>query len=333
MRSHSTPLLLAALLLLGSAVQAANEYSLQAPVLGYVFDPEAGTLHRVDGIPGASAVGDALPLDLVIAQAAVSPSQDYAVVSDVEGRAWIVNLSVSPVSAVLLEGALAGAEGAMISPTGARAALYSAAEGEVQWLSDPAGSPAVGATADLPEGAGSWTAFAISDRGVILAAAAQSNGGSLYALRAGTDFQRIAALSRASDLAFFTRSNDAVVADAGASEVLMIRDVVGSRQSSVIASANDNVHNPFGVEVTADGRYVAVAVPGGIASVPVFGGAPALMDCACAPTSLVPLAGGNVFQLTADIGSPMQIVEVGADSRMLFIPALPALAPAGVATE
>ncbi len=331
MKSRFTPLLLAALLLVGWALQAANEYSLQAPVLGHVFDPEAGTLHRVDGIPGASAVSDALSLDFAITRAAVSRSQEYAVVSDEEGQAWIVDLTAAPPVAVLLEGALAGAEGAMISPTGARAALYSADGGQVQWLSDLAGTPVVGETVDLPSGEGSWTAFAISDRGVILAAAAQSNGGSLYTLRSGAGSQRIAALSRASDLAFFSRSNDAVVADAGAGEVLMIRDVVARRQSSVIASEHDNVRNPFGVEVTADGRYVAVAVPGGIASIPVFGGVPAFTECSCAPTSLAPLAGGNVFQLTGDIRAPMRIVEVEADTRVLFIPAAPSLA--GVATE
>ena len=333
MRLPSKSMFLAALLLVVSPLQAASEYSLQAPVLGHVFDPEAGTLHRVDGIPGASSVGDALPLDFAIARAAVAPSQDYAIVSDGEGRLWVVDLTVSPPVAALLEGTIDGADAVLISPTGARAAIYSTAEGLVQWISDPAGTPAVGGTAGLPEGAGHWSAFAISDKGVILAAAAQSSAGSLYALRPGAGFQRVAGLNRASDIAFFTRSNDAVVADTGANEVLMIRDVVAKRQTSVIASENDNVHNPFGVGVTADGRYVAVGIPGGVASVPVFGGAPAFTDCACAPTAMVPMAGGNVFRLTGDIRSPMQIVEVGADSRMLFIPAAPAPVPAGDATE
>ncbi len=324
MNSRCTPLLLAALLLAGSAAQASNNYLVQSPVLGHVFNSETGTLHRIDGIPGASSIGDALALDFPIARAAISPSQDYAIVADGDGQSWVVNLGVSPPTAVLLEGALAGAEGAMISPTGARAALFAPSSGAIQLLHDLAGVPATGETLSLPAGVGAWTAFAISDRGVVLAAAAQANAGALYASDAGGDWSRIGALTSGSDLAFFAGSNDALVADRGANEVLMIRDVVARRQTSVIASAADDLHSPLGVGATSDGRYVAVAVPGGVASIPLYGGVPRYTECACAPTGLLPLAGGSAFQLTNDLNSPLRVVEVGADSRSLFVPALAA---------
>ena len=327
MKSRFSPVLLVALLLAASALQAATGYSLQAPVLGHVLDPDAGSLHRVDGIPGASGIGAPLTLDFLVAQATVAPSQDFAIVRDDEGRFLFVNLRVSPPTAVELQGALTGADGAVVSPTGRRAALYAAASGKVQLLEDLTGSPTVGDTLDLAEGVGEWTAFAISDRGVVLAAAAQAGAGSLYTVSLGTGSERIGAVQRVGDLAFFGNSDDAVAADTAANEVIMIRDVVARRQTSVIASANDDIANPFGVEVTADGRYVAVAMPGGVASVPVFGGTPVFTSCACAPTSLVPLAGGNVFRLTADIRAPLRIVEVGAASRVLFVPALPEVEP------
>ena len=324
MKSRCTPLLLAALLLAGPAALASNNYLVQAPVLGHVFNPDTGTLHRIDGIPGASSIGDALALDFLIARAAISPVQDYAIVADENGQAWIVNLEATPPSAVLLEGALAGAEGAMISPTGARAALLAPSSGQIQLLGDLTGAPAAGETVNLPAGVGTWTAFAISDRGVVLAAAAQANAGALYATGSGGNWSRIGALTSGSDLAFFAGSNDALVADQGANEVLLIRDVVARRQTSVIASVADDLHSPLGVEATADGRYVAVAVPGGVASIPLFGGAPRYTECACAPTGLVPLAGGSAFQLTEDLNLPLRVVEVGEDSRTLFVPALAA---------
>ena len=323
MKSRFCLALLVALFLSGAVLQAASGYSLQAPVLGHVLDAEAGSLHRVDGIPGASSIGDALALDFVVARASVAPSQDFAIVNDAEGRILVVNLRVSPPTAVELTEALAGAEGAVISPASLRAALYSAATGKVQLLNDLTGTPSAGETLDLPQGVGEWTAFAISDRGVVLAAAAQAQASSLYALSPGFGTARIGAFQRISDLAFFAGRDDAVVADTAANEVVMIRGVIARRQSSVIASANDDIANPFGVGVTADGKYVAVAVPGGVASIPVFGGVPVFTACACAPTSLVPLAGGDVFQLTEDIRAPMRIAEVGARSRVLFVPALP----------
>ena len=325
MKSRFCRALLFALFLSGTALQAATGYTLQAPVLGHVLDPEAGSLHRVNGIPGASSIGEALPLDFVVARATVAPSQDFAIVHDADGRILVVNLRVSPPTAVELTDALPGAEGAVISPASLRAALYASATGKVQLLSDLTGTPAAGETMDLPQGIGEWTAFAISDRGVVLAAAAQADAGALYALNPGSGAARIGAFQRISALAFFAGRDDAVVADTAANEVVMIRDVIARRQSSVIASANDDIANPFGVGVTADGKYVAAAVPGGVASIPVFGGVPVFTACACAPTSLVPLAGGDVFQLTEDIHAPVRIARVGASSRVLFVPALPAI--------
>ena len=326
-----SPKLLAALVLAASALQGATDYSVQGPVLGHVLDPETGSLHRVDGIPGASGIGAPLSLDFLVAQATVAASQEFAIVRDDEGRFLVVSLSASPPVATELKGALAEADGALISPSGRRAALYSAAAGRVQMLNDLSGTPSVGETLDLEEGVGEWTAFAISDRGVVLVASAQADSGSLFTLSLESGSSRVGAVHRAGDLAFFSDSNDAVIADTAANEVILIRDVLARRQTSVIASASDDIANPFGVQVTSDGRYVAVAMPGGVASVPVFGGAPVSTSCACAPASLVPLAGGNVFQLTADIHSPLQIVEVGAASRILFVPALSAPDPA--ATE
>ena len=328
MKFRFSPKLLVALALVTPVLQGAVGYSVQGPVLGHVLDPETGSLHRVDGIPGASGIGVPLSLDFLIAQATVAPSQEFAIVRDEEGRFFVLDLSASPPVAIELEGALAEADGALISPGSRRAALYSAAAGKLQMLNDLSGAPSVGETLELEKGVGEWTAFAISDLGVVLVASAQADSGSLFTLSLESGSSRVGAVHRAGGLSFFSDSNDAVIADTAANEVILIRDVVARRQTSVIASASDEIANPFGVQVTSDGRYVAVAMPGGVASVPVFGGAPVSASCACAPTSLVPLAGGNVFQLTADVHSPLQIVEVGAASRILFIPALSEPAPA-----
>lgn len=328
MKFRSSPKLLAALVLAASALQGAAGYSVQGPVLGHVLDPETGSLHRVDGIPGASGIGAPLALEFLVAQATVAPSQEFAIVRDEEGRFFVLDLTATPPAPTELNGALAEADGALISPSSRRAALYSAAAGKVQMLNDLSGTPSVGETLDLEQGVGEWTGFAISDLGVVLVASAQADSGSLFALSLESGSSRVGAVHRAGDLAFFSDSNDAVVADTAANEVILIRDVVARRQTSVIASESDDIANPIGVQVTSDGRFVAVAMPGGVASVPVLGGAPISASCACAPTSLVPLAGGNVFQLTTDVHTPLQIVEVGASSRILFIPAIPGPAPA-----
>ena len=324
MISRFGSLLAGAALLFAPASQAASSYSVASPVLGYVFDSDAGSIYRVGGIPGAASLGDALDLGVRLTHAVFAPNQRFAIARDIEGRALFVDLSATPSRVTVLEGALDGAAGMMISPMARHAALYSAETGRIQLLKGVPEAPSVGETLRLDRGVGDWTSFAISDQGVVLAATARpGSGGSLYALRLGRAPVRVGGVQRAADLAFFAGNNDAVVADGAASEVILYRDVVALRQSRVLASERDSVRSPLQVNPTADGGYVAVAVPGGIVSVPVMGGMPAFTACACAPTVLEPLAGGNVFRLTDDVREPLQIAEVSMESRMLFVPALP----------
>lgn len=315
-------LLMGAFFVFAPSLQAADGYTIRPPVLGHVFDRETGAIHRLDGIPGASWVSEAIDLGVVVTQAHIAPTQRFAIVRDEEGRTLFVDLAAQPPQAEPIEGALDGADGAMISPAARHAALYATESGEIQLLEGLPGLPAVGETLRLERGVGDWTAFAISDSGVIVAASARPEGGSLYMLRSGSASLRIGAVQRVGEVAFFAGSNDAVVADTAADEILLYRDVVARRQSSVIASANDGVKNPFGAKPTADGRFVAVGLRGGIASIPLYGGPPVFTECACATTSLAALAGGNIFRLTADISEPLQIAQVGSESRLMFVPAL-----------
>lgn len=332
MKSRFGSLLLATFFVGASALLAAGGYSVTSPFLGYMLDSETGKLHRINGSPGASWVGEALPLEFPVAQAQVATSQDLAIVRDGEGRIYLVQLDRTPPVVTEFEGAMA-ADGMLISPLGRSAALYSTATGKVQFLDISAGSARVGKTADLPTVTGEWTAFAISDRGVVLAAVSQDRVGSLYSLQSGGQPIRISGVQRASDLAFLADSDSAAVADAGANEVQLIRRVTSWRQSIVLAKERDGITNPFAIEATSNGRFVAVAVPGGFASIPVQGGAVAITECGCSPTELAPLADGSAFRLTADIRAPIRIALVGTGSSVRFIPALAPEEPETVATR
>ncbi len=324
MISRFVSLLAGALLFVAPALHATSAYTIQPPVLGHVFDQETGSLHRINGIPGASSMGEALNLGFTAVQATVAADQNLAILRDDQGRTFFVDLSAEPPVATEIPGVLDGANGVLISPTGRSAALYSPGTGQIQLLDGLPGIPTPGTVLELDQGVGVWTAFAISDSGAILAATSEQGSGSLFLLQPDHVSERIGAVQRASWLAFLAGTDDAVITDAGAGEILLYRDVVARRQTSVLASEIDQIKNPFAAAPTTDGRFVAVAMPGGIASVPVYGGAPAFVECACTATSMTPLAGGNVFLLTEDIRAPMTIAEIGAASRTLFVPALPA---------
>ncbi len=303
-------------------LQAAENYDLRSPVLGYVLDAEAGTMHPVDGIPGASQIGSELQLSFVVVRAAISPTQDYAIVQDAEGAVHVVDLTVSPPSATHLSGALAGTSTAMISPMGRRAALYYPELGKVQYIEGVPSSPRAGSSLHLAASEGQWTSFAISDRGIVMAASIQASGtGSIYAFTNGSIPLRIGSATNVTAMSFLADSSDAVVADAGSSQIVLYRDVVGARQAVVLATEEDRIVNPFGVGVTDDSRYVAVGITGGVASIPVLGGPVSIIQCNCDATELAPLSGDR-FRLTSDPARALQVAEIGHDTRVSFVPAL-----------
>lgn len=322
MKSSFGRLVLGALILLVPTVSAASTLSLDAPVLGYVFDPDTGELRRMDGFPGASSLSAPIDLGFPIMQAVLAPGQKSVIVQDGEGRMLWANLAVTPPTATALEDAMA-ADGAMFSPSGRRAALYSSATGRLQLLEVVDGRPQLGDEVDSLESIGGWKGFALSDSGTVLAASMREAGGALYMLKPDQLPQRVVGIESLGGLAFFSGSDDAVVADAGANEVLLLRSNSGWWHASSVATVDDFIENPFSVQVTADGRFVAAAVSGGVASVPLGGGVAQFTPCACAPRALAPLAGGNTFLLTEDTSSPLKVIEVGDRSRVLFVPAIP----------
>ncbi len=322
MKFRFGPLLLGALVLLVPAYAAASALSLDAPVLGYVFDQETGELRRMDGFAGSARLGSPIDLGFPIMQAALAPDQRSAIVQDDQGRMLLIDLAAAPPAVIALEGAMA-ADGAMFSPSGRRAALYASATGRLQLLDVSDGTAGLGREVDGLESIGGWAGFALSDSGTVLAASASETGGALYMLRPDEMPQRVTSIERLGGLAFFPGSDDAVAADAGASEVLVLRSVSGAWHAMPVATAHDFVENPFAVQVTADGRFVALAVAGGVATIPLDGGVAQFTACACAPRSLAPLAGGNNFLLTDDTSSPLQVAALGDHSRVLFVPAIP----------
>ncbi len=324
MKSLSTTLLTASLLLLPAVAKVARSASgqgVRGPVMGYIFDENSRLLRPINGIPGAAHVAAAVVLDFSPAVVAVSPNQDFALAVDAEGRLRLVDLAAPAPTSTIVQAAIAGADRIFISPSGAAAAVYDRDTGRVQILDGlPAAANAAGefAAGALP---GVLTALAVSDSGAVLAAAAERSGGSLYALVADREPVRIGPVRRVLGLSFAPRADDAVAADYEASEVLLIRGVTTIGQISVIASADDGVTEPSFAAVAADGATAVAVVASGVARIPLNGGAPESIDCACKPTTLSPLAGGAAFRLTDALGSPIHLVEVRGETRMLFVPA------------
>ncbi|MDE0105707.1 MAG: hypothetical protein OXN89_25290 [Bryobacterales bacterium] len=319
---RSGSLLLGALVALAPTSFASN-LALDAPVLGYVFDGDSGELHRINGLLGSSSLSDAIGLQSPVSRASVSTNQRFAIVQDGDGRTLLVDLTVEPPSATELEGVMDGAEGVLFGPSGLVAAFYAKDRGLLQFVDGLGSSPTVGSEIDGLDGLGSISGLALSDSGSVLVATSGGGGGSLYMLPRRARAQRVGSVQEASGLTFLRGEEDAIIADGEANEVIFLRSYGMSWHAITVATENDGLNRPYLAGATGDGSYAVVAVPGGVMSIPLYGGAVSFADCACSPTGLTPLLGGNAFLLTSDPRQPLLAVEVGEEPRVRFIPALP----------
>ncbi len=295
----------------------ASTLSLDAPVLGFVIDSDTGGVHRIDGFLGSSRLSDPIDLGYPVARASIAPGQRLAIVQNDEGQFLLVDLRATPPTSSVLDGAMEGADGVMFGPAGLVAALYARDTGLFQLVDGIGGTPSVGAENDTLEGLGGFSRFALSDSGAVLVATS-GPAGALYLTPRDGQPGRVGGVGEATGLAFLRGSDDAVVADRDANEVMLL----GPTGPRTIATANDGLNGPYLAAATADGDFAVVAVPGGVASIPLDGGPVSHSHCGCAPTALDALSGGNVFRLTTDLHAPVQAVEVGREPRVRFIPAL-----------
>jgi hypothetical protein len=311
---------------------AAQQGPIGGPLLGYVFDSPTLRLRPLLGIPGASYVGDYLPIGFTPQFVEVSPSHEYAVgVEAGSGDVFLIDLRSGLPAAERLAKATAGADRAFLSPLGKAVAFYHREARQVEILTGLPDTPNFLGRVDLVSVPGMLTALAVSDDGKALAvASAEGDIGSLFVAAPDGEVRLVGPLGRASSLAFLNDLDDLLVADAGRSEIVRIRNFSLGAEWTVLASRQDGIDQPVAVGVTRD-NTTALAVGGSdrrIARLPLGGGAVSFLDCPCTPTGLDAIGSGSVFRLTADSNAPMYVLDtrprngaLSSEPRVLFIPA------------
>jgi hypothetical protein len=278
-------------------------------VLGYVAsDSEA--LRPMLGIPGATAWGGPLSDLPQLEPAAVSNRHGYELgVADTGEAVLVTGLAGTP-QATKLGAGLEGADRVVLSPTETAAAFYSSATGTISvWTGLPL-QPSELWTAAGPASIGS---LAVSDDGeAVLAATLQG----LWAISSsGPRF--LASADPSVSVAFFTGSDEAVVADPVANEVRLLRTATGA--SEPLAGVLDGVVAPTAVAVTGNNRYVVVnASPNGVLMISMEDRSVQQLACRCAPSELKRLNGTATFRLT---GAPVYVLDGDVSPpRILSIP-------------
>lgn len=299
---------LATALLLASAASAQSHGAIDGPVLGMVFDAQAGAVRLLEGVPGAARLGRVIGESSEITTAAVASNRGYALSVLRNGRAVVITGS----GARDLGQARTGARQAIVSPRGTAAALVVA--DTVQIFTGMPESPEL--KSSMPLG-GATAGLALSDDGEVLLAIERGrrDGDTVYAHRrtGATIFHRGA---RVSSVAFVPGRHDALVAEPRS--VKLVRPDLGAQPIE-----SDGEGRIVAAAASADGGQVFVASGSGRVTIhDLRSGSRNEARCACAPRAFVPLRGNAIFRLEDAGGGPMWVVDGDAsEPRVTFVAA------------
>jgi hypothetical protein len=294
--------------ILAASAAFAQAGNLASPGVGFVFDPSAQAIRRVQGIPGAALVGDTVDLGFPLAAATVAPHQDSALVSDAAGTAHFFRLTGAPQEVGL--GSLLPASRMVYSPSGTAAALYTT--GRVQVLRGLSEAPAISATVALHGAPKSAPVIAISDDGAYILAAA---GGSVELIGVASDARKLMDAPLGALVAFASGGHDAAVVHRGT--LTFIQDAAGAGTLRTFSVTEP----PSAIAFSPDARtlFMASVRSRSVVSVDVATGNSASIACDCAPTELVSM--GGFLRLNELSSDPLWLIDTVTNRGLVFVPA------------
>ncbi|MBI1897272.1 MAG: hypothetical protein HYS04_12235 [Acidobacteria bacterium] len=282
-----------------------------APELGHIFDPEARTIRIISGVAGAAGIDETLAVPRKLAGAAIAPHRNFALgFNHEDGRLLIIRWTADGVTAEPLEGAPASFEAAVFNAEGSAAAV-STGESVQIWTGLP-DAPVL--TRELA--APGLTALALSDDAALLAAVFEGD----LLLWSG-DEPRVIAHGAYSALTF--RKAELAAADAEIDQVVLIRNLAGEPELTVLAGPAEGVAGPAALAASADGRALFVANRRGRSLLAIEIESRAVIEtaCECEPSTLAPLKGDALFAVTDLTQEQFALFDAaGTDARILPIP-------------
>ena len=286
---------------------------LAAPSLGFVFDPPAHALRRIQGIPGAALVGAPVDFGFAVSAAYVAPRLDSVfVMAASDGRVHLFRLTADAPLELAVD-SLGAPLRVVFSPSGSAAALYS--PGSVQVIKGLPDAPAVSATISLHRNLRARRplpdTLAISDDGAYLLYAA---GGAIELIGVADDSRQVMAGAAGALAAFAPRSHDAAVIHSG--KLVLFQDIAGAATERSFPG----IAAPSAIAFSVDSRelFVASATGRAVTTIQVATGNRSVRACDCAPAALIPM--GSMFRLTELGSEPLWLLDTASERGLFFVP-------------
>ena len=275
-------------------------------------------------------VGLPVPVPFLLKAASIAPG-GYAITVAVTGEISLVStmdadaVTVTPIDAVGVN-----PDAVTLNGLGTAAVLYWKDKVAAQIVIGLPGAPAPGATLDLSQIPGEILAIAADPTGsYLLAAAADADGhGGIYRVtndESTTTVSFIAPAIQPTAIQFLHGGRDAVVADAGANQILLITDVTASPAESILATSSDGIDSVDRLAVSDDHDYVLAASSQNTKLVVIhllngFVSAVENSDLPCIPSRLSPLSLPHLYVLSGPAPGPVQLLDTSRGTSIYFVP-------------
>jgi hypothetical protein len=310
-----------AVFFLALSAEAQINASFKVPILGYVVDKENPGIRPITGIAGSSRIDAPLPLPFAITQVAVLSDQRHAIVASADS-AEVLILNLETLQFVPVPGASSLVTTIRSSADGFAAALYYASTRNIVVVTGAPNSPMVHATIDVSFSPDPLGRFAVSgDGSLALMAFSSAEQDHLYGWSSSGGMRHITIASRISDIRFM--GEDAVVADSGLDQALLIRNVGNQAVPMLLAEARDGVSIPVAIS-TFNGNeiYIGNGGTGTVLVVSPSGHILREVSCRCTLTTMEPL-GRTGLRLTDQLRRPIIMLDRGStEEQILFVPGL-----------
>lgn len=308
--------------LLASATMIAAQWgSLSGPVLGYVFDPEAGSPRPVKGILGSATIGDPLDIGVAASQFLMLDPVHAVASTDTTVEFLTLSLDAQQVSRTTIPGVAGNSSKIVASRQGTSAAFYFADSQQVQLVSGLQKSPRYSGLFQVDRPV---VQMAVNDEGTLVVyAVAEPDGESLYAWTASSGGSRfLSTVTSVSGIAI-TANGDAIVSDRGEDEVFAIWNAGGAAIRRLLADVENGISKPTGVAISGDRIYVANAGSATAVVLDANGHYLKAYSCNCTIAGLFPLR-DSVFRLTDRVDQTTFLLDAtSADERIVFVPPPP----------
>ena len=299
----------------------------QRLVGGYVLDSRGGTLRSVRGIPGATRLGDPVPFPQVIAQATVRNGRAVVVSAEEPPRVSLLRQLDAPIPDLIpIESSIGPVSRVYLTAQATPALLYSAVTESFQFVTGLGGTPELSAPTPASDLKGKFLAAAVAEsRGCALLTSYDDEDGYLQHVCAGSGQSGLIARLpgvRPAAVAWFQQDQDALIADAAASELLVLPRFLSGAAPVALAGATAGLDDPAAL-LPLDSTAIAVMNRGSASLVIVDSrqsGEGRRVELPEMPTRLELLDGFGALACTGIGPDPLLLVDPRRDYAAFYVP-------------